>query len=233
MKTLLIALLSLSFMGNAKEAIVKKEKSQVGFKVVKRVLLTKDPVVGKFKNFSAFGDFNPATNTFNNMQAKIMVNSVDTGAPKRDQHLQGSDFFESSKYPTITFKSSTPVKVGKTFKIPGTLTMKGNSKPVVLSAKTTKNTGDQIVIEATTNINRFDYGVSWAKKIGEAVKNKSKKEKEGFFAKYSKLFSSTVDAAKDNLVSETVGLELKLVVDVKGAKQEMKKTGEKIRRIKM
>lgn len=59
--------------------------------------------------------------------------SVDSGFPVFNSHLQGEDFFDTKKYPTITFKSDKLNFDGdKLASVDGKLTIKGVTKPVRL-----------------------------------------------------------------------------------------------------
>lgn len=64
----------------------------------------------------------------------IDAKSVDTGYPLFNEHIQGEDYFDTAKYPTITYKS-TAVKFegNKPVAVEGLLTVKGVSKPVTLT----------------------------------------------------------------------------------------------------
>lgn len=64
----------------------------------------------------------------------IDAKSVDSGYPLFNEHLQGEDFFDTAKYPTITFKSSKMKFDGdKLASVDGDLTIKGVTKPVTLT----------------------------------------------------------------------------------------------------
>ena len=64
----------------------------------------------------------------------IDARSVDSGFDEFNQHLQGADFFDTAKFPVITFKSSKVLfKKDKPVAIQGVLTIKGVSKPVTLT----------------------------------------------------------------------------------------------------
>ncbi|MET3135075.1 polyisoprenoid-binding protein YceI [Oxalobacteraceae bacterium GrIS 1.11] len=64
----------------------------------------------------------------------IDAKSVDTGYPTFNGHIQGEDFFDTTKYPTITYKSSKLNFDGdKLASVDGNLTIKGISKPVTLT----------------------------------------------------------------------------------------------------
>jgi polyisoprenoid-binding protein YceI len=63
------------------------------------------------------------------------VNTINTGNEMRDGHLKSADFFETEKFPILTFKSTSFKLVkGKNYKIEGDLTMHGVTKKVTLDA---------------------------------------------------------------------------------------------------
>jgi len=64
----------------------------------------------------------------------IDAKSVDVGSALFTEHIQGEDYFDTAKYPTITFKSTSVKFVGdKPATIDGNLTIKGVTKPVTLT----------------------------------------------------------------------------------------------------
>ena len=61
--------------------------------------------------------------------------SVNTGTAAFDKHLQGPDFFDAAKHPTIKFTSDKFSFNGdKVSEVAGTLTMMGKTLPVTLKA---------------------------------------------------------------------------------------------------
>ena len=64
----------------------------------------------------------------------IDATSVNTGYALFNQHIQGEDYFDTAKYPAISFKS-TKVKFDgdKPVAVDGNLTIKGVTKPVTLT----------------------------------------------------------------------------------------------------
>ncbi len=98
---------------------------------------------------------------------KIDAASINTGAADRDAHLRSPDFFNVEKYPYLTFKATRGEKIDDAHgRLIGDLTIKDVTKPVTLDveslgqAKTpwgTINAG----FEATTKINRRDWGLTW------------------------------------------------------------------------
>jgi polyisoprenoid-binding protein YceI len=98
--------------------------------------------------------------------------SVDTRVEARDKDLRSDHFFDVEKYPTITFKSTKveQVEAGK-LKVTGDLTIHGVTKQAVLdvegpTAPVKDPWGNQrAAVNATTKINRQDFGVKWNAKM--------------------------------------------------------------------
>ncbi len=67
------------------------------------------------------------------VEANIDVTTVRTGLDIFDQHLHAADFFDSARYPTITFRSTavTPAGQGR-YRVRGDLTIKEVTRPVEL-----------------------------------------------------------------------------------------------------
>ncbi len=68
------------------------------------------------------------------VDVSIDTKSVNTGSALFNGHIQGADYFDTDKYPAITFKS-TAVKFDgdKPVAVEGNLTIKGVTKPVTLT----------------------------------------------------------------------------------------------------
>jgi len=98
----------------------------------------------------------------------IDTNTVDTGEPKRDADLKSANFFDVANYPTITFKSTKieQISAGK-MKVTGNLTIHGITKQVVLDVEGPSGAikdpwgKTRVALNATTTVNRMDYGVKW------------------------------------------------------------------------
>lgn len=141
--------------------------SNVGFSAKHLVIST---VSGKFKDFNATIQFDPADPSKSSFEGTIKTASIDTGNADRDTHLKSPDFFDAEKHPEITFKSSKIEKSGDGYVATGMLTMRGVSKeiklPFTLSGPVKDPWGnDRIGISASTTINRQDYGVSYSRKM--------------------------------------------------------------------
>ncbi|HVO31315.1 MAG TPA: YceI family protein [bacterium] len=101
------------------------------------------------------------------VEATIDVKAINTREEKRDAHLRSDAFFDVEHHPNITFKSTKVAKAGKgKLKVTGDLTIREKTKPVVLDVDfpgtpVTAYGDTHLSAEATTKINRQDFGVSW------------------------------------------------------------------------
>ncbi|HCJ51581.1 MAG: polyisoprenoid-binding protein [Gallionellales bacterium CG03_land_8_20_14_0_80_55_15] len=68
------------------------------------------------------------------VEVSIDATSVNTGYPLFNGHIQGEDFFDTAKYPTLTYQSSKLKFEGdKLVGVEGNLTIKGITRPVTLN----------------------------------------------------------------------------------------------------
>ena len=98
----------------------------------------------------------------------IQTASIFTDNERRDAHLRTSDFFLADSFPVITFRSTRIERAGDKAKIHGNLTMRGVTKPVVLEGEFLGSQGpdaQRIGFEASTTLNRLDYGVAWNRAV--------------------------------------------------------------------
>lgn len=109
----------------------------------------------------------PAKPSAASVQIEIPIASVATNSAGLTAHLQRPEFFDSAKFPTATFKSTSVAVDGNKAKISGDLTLKGITKPVVLDAEFAgagvgpMNKKETVGFHATTSIKRSDFGVSY------------------------------------------------------------------------
>ncbi len=169
--TLFLAALLLAGNLAATSFVLDPAHSSVGFKVKHMMIST---VPGKFSKFSGGFSFDTAKAQLKAVSVTIDTASVDTGVEMRDKHLRSKDFFAADQFPVATFVAAGPVKVKveQAVKVPGTLTLRGVSKPVVLDVTYGGSAVDptgkpRVAFEATATINRMDYGVSFNKTLDQ------------------------------------------------------------------
>ena len=132
--------------------------------------LTVSNVKGDFNKFQGVANIDDQNISHLKVEVAIDVASVNTGHAQRDEHLRGPDFFDVTKYPTITFVSK---KVNKTetnrLKVIGYLTLRGVTREVTVDVEgPTPEVKDpwgnfRRGVTATTKINRRDFGLTWNK----------------------------------------------------------------------
>jgi polyisoprenoid-binding protein YceI len=104
------------------------------------------------------------------IDVEIQTPSIFTDNERRDADLRSSNFFAADSFPTITFKSMRIERTGDAAKIFGDLTIRGVTKPVVLDGRylglqNNANGSQRLGFEATTTVNRLDYGVKWNRAV--------------------------------------------------------------------
>lgn len=104
------------------------------------------------------------------VSVKIDPASVNTGVDALNKHLQSADFFDSAKYPEVTFKGDkfTFDAKGQVKTVAGELTLLGKAHPVVLSAERfacSTNAVSKVETcggDFTTTIKRDQWGMNYA-----------------------------------------------------------------------
>ncbi len=126
-------------------------------------------VRGAFTKVSGTATYDPADPGKTTLEATIDASSVDTRVERRDNDLRSPNFFDVTKYPTLTFKSKHAEAAGPgKLKVTGDLTIHGVTKEVVLdvdgpSAPIQDPKGNSHMgASASTKINRKDFGVNGA-----------------------------------------------------------------------
>jgi polyisoprenoid-binding protein YceI len=152
---------------------IDKAHSQVGFSI--RHFFSKVP--GQFKEFGGTIVMDPNAPAASSVEVTIQSASISTDNDGRDKHLRSPDFFAADSFPTLTFKSTKVAPAGKDrVKVTGDLTMRGVKKSVVLDVEFLgmgevgvggQSWGTKAGFEATTTINRQDFGINWNKTLDQ------------------------------------------------------------------
>jgi polyisoprenoid-binding protein YceI len=147
--------------------VFDKKHSTMGFQI--RHLFSKVP--GKFDDFDGKIQFDETNPENSSVEVTIKTASIDTGVDMRDKDLRSPNFFDVEKFPEITFKSKSVKRTGETAaELTGDLAMHGVTKEVVLKVELLgKGAGPQGTTlsgwEATTNLKRSEFGLTWNKVI--------------------------------------------------------------------
>ena len=123
-------------------------------------------VEGRFDKWSGTIVTDPNDFSKGSVEVTIDAASINTNNESRDRDLRGGNFFLTDSFPTITFKSTRVEVKGTALTIHGDLTMRGVTKPVVLSGEFLGREGaigpgERIGFDASTRIDRTQWGVKW------------------------------------------------------------------------
>jgi polyisoprenoid-binding protein YceI len=124
-------------------------------------------VRGHFADVSATGDIDPDHPESSSVDVVIRTDSIRTNHEARDNDLRSSNFLEAEQFPIITFKSTSVAPAGQdAYAVTGDLTIKDNTRPVVLQLRkygefNDPMMGHRIAYGATAQINRKDFGLTF------------------------------------------------------------------------
>ena len=151
-------------MATATTWVIDPTHSEIQFKVKHLVIST---VTGSFKSFE--GSVESETEDFEGAKVSFSADtaSVDTNQAQRDEHLKGSDFFDSEKYPKISFAGVLASKGDESYTLKGDLTVKDVTKPFSFDVEYGGNMTDfygnnKAGFEITGKINRKEFGLEWS-----------------------------------------------------------------------
>ncbi len=129
-------------------------------------------VSGTFSDWSGTIVADPKNLSSGSVDVSINTASITTNNEKRDNDLRtNEDLFAVARFPTMTFKSTRVEQNGDALKVYGNLTIRDVSKPVVLEGRVlgvlpaSSQRRATMAFEASTTINRLDYGIKWNKAV--------------------------------------------------------------------
>jgi polyisoprenoid-binding protein YceI len=137
-------------------------------------------VRGNFEDFKGTVRFDPDDLADSRFDFEVAVKSINTGNSKRDDHLNSGDFFDSAKYPKMTFKSTAVKHVADNrYVVEGTMTVKDVSETISVpftllgvKAHPMAEKSEVAGFEARMTIDRLAYHVGSGKFYGMGVVGK-------------------------------------------------------------
>lgn len=132
-------------------------------------------VRGMFKDIHGKMEFDYEHPLSTKFDGEIDVTRIWTGEDERDGHLRTADFFDVDSHPTMSFSGRISERIGDShYKALAELTLRGVTQEVPLDVAylgqwetpfwedgENRGTMRRIGFEATTSINRHDFGISW------------------------------------------------------------------------
>lgn len=132
---------------------------------VRHLMIT--TVRGRFTGVQGTVVLDEADPAASSVEVTIDAASIDTREPRRDAHLRSADFFETDRFPVLTFASTRIEGYSASgFTVVGSLTIHGVTREVALRVVPEGRTrdpwgGERAGFTATTRIKRSDYGLTW------------------------------------------------------------------------
>jgi len=125
-------------------------------------------VKGEFTRISGTLELNGADISRSRVQATIDAASIRTGSHLLDEHLRGPAFFDTARFPTLSFSSTQVARTGLgELSVDGELNIRGLVRPVILTVEGPElisgepGANPRLILGATTHINRREFGLLW------------------------------------------------------------------------
>jgi polyisoprenoid-binding protein YceI len=122
---------------------------------------------GRFTKWGGTIQFDEEAPATSKVDIHIDANSIDTNDPNRDGHLKGADFFDTARFPEMTFQSTKVEPAGANhYLVTGDFSLRGVTHPVTLDVEH----GGQVKdpwgnnrggFSVTGSIDRKDFGVTF------------------------------------------------------------------------
>jgi polyisoprenoid-binding protein YceI len=139
-------------------AILSPENSSISFVGI-HVGDDPKPRLGGFKQFQGYAVVDPTNNTISSIVIDINVDSVWTQFEKLTGHLKNADFFETDKFPTSRFVSTSIKKGAKgQCEVTGDLTLHGQTASISFPAKYEFSEGG-LILTSKFNLDRSQFGM--------------------------------------------------------------------------
>ena len=166
----LVGLLGLPSLSHASGWEIDTAHSAANFKV--RHMMVSN-VSGAFTGVKGQANLDDKDITKSTVEATIDVATINTSNGDRDKHLRSPDFFDTQKFPTISFKSTKIEKQGDKLALTGDLTLHGVTKPISIDVKEIGAGADpwggfRRGFEGSTKFTLADFGIE--KDLGPASK---------------------------------------------------------------
>ena len=146
----IIGLLLLAVMAFGVELPVDEKASNIKFEATKMLFVGVD---GNFSNFS--GSISVEGDKITSINGVIKVLSLDTDNAKRDDHLLSSDFFDTTKFEDIIFKSTKVTYEN----VVADITIKGITKSVTFEMEKVSVSEKSANIKLTAVVDRTEFDI--------------------------------------------------------------------------
>ena len=128
---------------------------------------------GGFKQFSGTIDLVGDKAETSTVKIDIEMNSLFTDTDGLTKHMMTADFFEVEKFPKASFVSTKivpPIGQAGTFNVTGDFEIHGVKKSITFPA-TIRILADKVMVLAEFSINRKDFGIVYAGKADDLIRD--------------------------------------------------------------
>jgi polyisoprenoid-binding protein YceI len=126
-------------------------------------------VKGTFPKISGTLTLSDSSLTSSQVEAVIDVASIQTGDAQRDGHLKSPDFFDTEKFPSMTFKSAGIAQIADgQLAVTGALSIRDVTRSVEFAVEgptvpvTDPYGNTRVAVSATTKISRKEFGLVYS-----------------------------------------------------------------------
>ena len=123
-------------------------------------------VYGRFHNPQGAIQFDEKEPSKGFLEVQVKAAEINTDNKDRDKHLRSPDFFDVTKYPTISFKSKSIKKLDdETYEVVGDLNLHGITRSITIKLLRTGSGDDpwggyRVGAETTFTVKRSDFGMT-------------------------------------------------------------------------
>jgi polyisoprenoid-binding protein YceI len=152
-------------------------------------------------------EFDQADPAKSSVSVSIPLGSLYTGVPALDDDFRSTDFFDTARFPTATFKSTKVEKLAADqLRVSGDLSLHGVTKPVILDVMVVKvgtnprSNLPTIGFDAKTSLKRSDFGLGkYVPQVGDEIQMHiiSQAVEAKAYAEYLKVQADRAAAAKE------------------------------------
>lgn len=147
----------------ADEFKIDPNHSSINFAVAHMTVST---VLGRFTGFEGKILYDDKDITKSSVSVTIKTATVNTDVAPRDNDLRSPNYFDTEKFPEITFQSKSVEKKGNDFVMHGTLTIHGVAKdvdlPFEMKGPVETPRGKVLGAHGSLTVKREDFGVGKA-----------------------------------------------------------------------
>lgn len=118
-----------------------------------------EKVNGSLSGLKATVNINKDKAELSEISGSVEVNTLETGNKMRDKHLKSNDYFDTDKFPLMTFNSKGIKKEGENYVVQGLLKIKDIEREEKFSLSISKGI---LIFKGT--MNSADYGIMKKKK---------------------------------------------------------------------